>query len=319
MKPARILLIVVALVAGGLAAFLATRGGDPEPQTVEVTEVQQEPRVQVLVARSAIGLGQRVAADDVQWQDWPEGAVRPEYVTRTAVPDAPELLTGAVARFEIFAGEPIREAKLVNSDRGYMSAIIPEGMRAVSVPVTPESASGGFITPNDRVDVVLTRSGSRYSETILNNVRVLAIGARLGELGETGGGEDPDEPAGQRFAKDDIATLELTPHQAEVLLNATSAGRLALVLRSVADFNDPATGLATPGSAQAQAIKLIRHGNEQSVVSTVVSQPTQTAQAEPAETASEPWPYYDVFLDSISPSGPEAPDAGDAGAEAGSQ
>ncbi|WP_404400042.1 Flp pilus assembly protein CpaB [Pelagibacterium halotolerans] len=314
MKPARILLIVVALVAGGLAAFLATRGGgEPEPQTVEVTQVREEARAQVLVARNAIGLGQRITPDDVMWQDWPEGAVRADYITHAAVPDAPQLMTGAVARFEIFPGEPIREAKLVNSDQGYLSAVISEGMRAVAVPVTPESASGGYITPNDRVDVVLTRSGSSHSETILNNIRVLSIGARLGELGETGGGEDPDAPASQRFAKDDIATLELTPREAEVLLNASSAGRLALVLRSVADFDDPNAGLAGLGSGQAQAIRLIRYGNEQSVVSTAVNQPAQTAQTDTVASDSERWPLSDAFLETITSSEPAAPETGDGG------
>lgn len=321
MKPARILLIVVALVAGGLAAFLATRdGGDSDPQTVEVTQVQQERRAQVLVANSAIGLGQRITAEDVAWQDWPEGAVRGDYITRKAVPDARDLMSGAVARFEIFAGEPIREAKLVNAGRGYMSAIIPEGMRAVSVPVTPESASGGFVNPNDRVDIVLTRSGSSQSQTILNNIRVLAIGARLGEMGETGVSEDPEEPSGQRFTKDDIATFELTPGQAEVLLNASSAGRLALVLRSVADFDDPNTGFAG-SNAQAQAIKLIRYGNEQAVVSTAPPPPqppaAQTAQADSAEDA--PWPLFDALTNSLDPSDSGAPIAEDEPTQPNSQ
>src|SRR5690606_3625979 len=132
--------------------------------------------------------------------------------------------------------EPIREAKLVHSDQGYLSAVITQGMRAVSIPVTPESASGGYIVPNDRVDVVLTRSGSAYSETILANVRVLAIGKRLGEVGTAAGPADPQEPSSQVFEGSQVATLELSPTQSETILNATSAGRLALVLRSVVDF-----------------------------------------------------------------------------------
>lgn len=289
MKPARILLIVVALVAGGLAAFLATRGGDaPAPQTVEVTQIQPEPKTQVLVATRAVGLGQRLTAGDVGWQDWPQGAVRGEYITSEQVPDAPAQVAGAVARFEFFPGEPIREAKLVRSDQGYLSAVITEGMRAVSIPVTPESASGGYIVPNDRVDVVLTRSGSSYSETILANVRVLAIGKRLGEVGTTASTADPQEPSSQVFDGNQVATLELTPTQAETILNATSAGRLALVLRSVVDFAE------TPSAQQGrtQAVRLIRYGQTQAVMAGSYQGSDPATQSGPSisATTAEPGP-----------------------------
>lgn len=265
MKPARILLIAVALVAGGLAAWLATRGGDaPPPETNVVTQILEEPRARVLVATRAIGLGQRLGVSDVSWQDWPQGAVRSEYITANMVPDAPTQVSGAVARFEFFPGEPIREAKLVRSNQGYLSAVITQGMRAVSINVTPESASGGYIVPNDRVDVILTRSGSSYSETILSNVRVLAIGRRLGEVGSSAGSGDPQDPSSQVFENSQVATLELTPGQSESILNANSAGRLALALRSIVDFAD------SPSSAPestSQAIRLIRYGQQQAVVS----------------------------------------------------
>ena len=80
MKPARILLLFVALVAGGMAAFLATRGNAPSNQQAQV-KVTQEARTQILVASQPIGVGERLNAGVMEWQDWPEGAVRPEYVT----------------------------------------------------------------------------------------------------------------------------------------------------------------------------------------------------------------------------------------------
>lgn len=274
MKPARILLIVVAIVAGGLAAFLATRGDAPQPvqrEEAQAPEVQLEERSKVLVASRAIGLGQRLTAADMSWQDWPEGAVRSEYITETAVPDALTQVTGSVARFEFFPGEPIREVKLVRSEQGYLSAVINEGMRAVSVSVNPDSASGGYIVPNDRVDLVLTRADADYSETILSNVRVLAIGNRLGEIGTTGGGADPESPSSQVFETTEIATLEVTSGQAETVLQAGSSGRLALVLRSVIDFAE------APGTEQgtSQTVKLIRYGQAQSFTSSA-ARPTQS-------------------------------------------
>src|SRR5690606_32752222 len=108
MRPARIILLVIALVAGGLAAFLVTRGGKaPEPQLV-VSQAPEVASTQVLVARMPIGMGERLSPERVEWQEWPESALRPEYVTIAAMPGAPADMTGAVARFEIFPGEPIR-------------------------------------------------------------------------------------------------------------------------------------------------------------------------------------------------------------------
>ena len=267
MKPARIILLLVALVAGGLAAFLVTRGGRPAPQQVVQTELVQEAKTQILVAKTPIGVGERLSVASLEWQDWPEGAVRPEYVTISAMPEAPVDLTGAVARFEFFPGEPIREAKLVRADQGYLSAVLSEGMRGVSVGVSAVSSAGGFVVPNDHVDVLLTTQtqSGQQSEVILSNVRVLAIGARLGEMGATGGQEDPNSPAPTPVTFDNatIATLELTPGQAETLINASTLGQLSLALRSVVDFNNSTVAEA---SGSNQAVRLIRFGKEQSVL-----------------------------------------------------
>jgi pilus assembly protein CpaB len=273
MKPARLILILVAVVAAGLAAFLVTRGGSPAPEQVVNEVVRQEAKAQVLVAKAAIGIGERLTAASLEWQDWPEGAVRPEYVTSTAMPDAPTQLTGAVVRFEFFPGEPIREAKLVRSDQGYLSAVLGQGMRGVSVGVTAVSSAGGFVVPNDHVDVVLTSATEmgQQSQVILSNVRVLAIGKRLGELGVTGtevGQPATDSPTPVVFDNATIATLELQPPQAEVLINAATRGELSLTLRSVVDFND--NTVADAGGSQ--SVRLIRFGKEQSVRSTSATQ-----------------------------------------------
>ena len=75
---------------------------------------------------------------------------------------------GAITRAPFTAGEPIREAKLIrtNGAAGYMAAILPSGMRAVSTEISPETGAGGFILPNDRVDVILSRrsQGRRQQE-----------------------------------------------------------------------------------------------------------------------------------------------------------
>ncbi|WDR02248.1 Flp pilus assembly protein CpaB [Devosia algicola] len=268
MKPAQIILLSVAVLTGGLAFFLLMRGGAPAPQTVVTEVTRQEAKVQVLVARDTIGVGERLTRQSVTWQDWPAGAVRPEYVTNETTPDAPDQLTDTVARFEFFPGEPIREAKLVRTDQGYLSAVLSKGMRGVSVPVDAASSAGGFIVPNDHVDVLLTRltSGGQTSEAVLTNVRILAIGKRLGEVGATAGEAEttPDGgPQAQVFDDKTIATLELDPSQAETLMNAKSQGSLSLTLRSIADFNDN-SAVRTNSS---QAVRMVRYGRQSSVMS----------------------------------------------------
>lgn len=263
MNASRIILLVVALVAGGLAAFLATRGSAPPPAQTR-TQVVEEQKVKVLVAKDSIGVAQRLTRDAIEWQDWPELAVRPEYITQAAFPDALTEMNDAVARFEIFAGEPVTDLKLVRSDQGYLSAVLEKGMRGVSVPVRADAAAGGFVVPNDRVDVVLTREG--ISQTILANVKILAIGTRLGQVNTTKkNGEDETNAAEVRtFTGGTIATLELTPEQGELIINATRLGSLSVVLRSIADFAQ------APGDAirneTSRAIKMIRFGASANVM-----------------------------------------------------
>jgi pilus assembly protein CpaB len=267
MKPSRIVLVLVAILAGGLAAFLATRGGDaPRQEAVAPPQVIEEAREEILVAVAPIGIGERLSERTVQWQPWPAGAVRKDYISKASAPDALTLVNGAVARFEIFPGDPIGESKLVRSEQGYLSAVLDKGKRGVSIAVTADSASGGFIVPNDHVDVVLTRGGPNglVSETLLRNVKVLAIGNRLGETGATGAPADPENPRTEVFADLAIATLELDPGQGELVINASKIGTLSLALRSIADFEMNAAEVIAPPNNR--AVRIIRFGAESSVM-----------------------------------------------------
>jgi pilus assembly protein CpaB len=190
---------------------------------------------------------------------------------------APQKLTSAVARFEFFPGEPIREQKLVHSDQGYLSAVLASGMRGVSVGVSAVSSAGGFVVPNDHVDVVLTTStaAGQQSEVVLSNVRILAIGKRLGEMGASGGDAEGNKagPTPITFDKSTIATLELTPSQAETLINASMRGQLSLTLRSVVDFSK--TAEAGRPAATSQSVRVIRAGKEQNVLAGAVAQASE--------------------------------------------
>jgi pilus assembly protein CpaB len=225
----------VALAAGGAAAFLV--GGEEEkPAAPAPAPVVQFPTVDVLIAKSDIGMGTAVSADSFQWQAWPAATTGSNYIVKKDRPAAMEELSGAITRAPFTAGEPIRDAKLIkaNGAAGYMAAILPSGMRAVSTEISPETGAGGFILPNDRVDVILTKrpreseskgGESSSSETILRNVRVLAIDQTV------------EEKDGQRVVVGKTATLELSPRQAESLALARQLGTLSLALRSLLDAN----------------------------------------------------------------------------------
>ena len=272
MRVSRIVLLLVALLAGGLAAFLAIGNFESPPPEAPAVQVAQVAHDQVLIAKTNIGLGERLGPSNLAWQDWPQNTLQPGYITASARPDAIDKMKDSVARFELFKGEPVLPAKLVTSDQGYLSAVLDKGKRGVSISVSADSASGGFIVPNDHVDVILTRnsSGGETSETLLSNVRVLAINTRLGETGKTGSADDGSSddngqgPKSQVFANSAIATLELDPVQAETIINATSVGRLSLALRSIVDFAQ-----ANDGDAQLKRnapIRIIRYGQDTSVM-----------------------------------------------------
>ncbi|MGA7809967.1 Flp pilus assembly protein CpaB [Bradyrhizobium sp.] len=233
MKPARIIVLAIALIAGGIAAYLAS-GSDTKAPVQAV--VQGPPTVDILVAKNDIALGQTVNDNDMEWQTWTQTTASSSFIRRTEGTDAKKEIVGSIARSPFIAGEPIREQKLVKANgAGFMAAILPSGMRAVSTEISAETGAGGFILPNDRVDVVLSKhdkgSGADpsvvvdvvVSQVVLTNIRVLAID------------QAPKEKDGQNAVLGKTATLELTPDQVQTLAKARLSGTLSLALRSIAD------------------------------------------------------------------------------------
>jgi pilus assembly protein CpaB len=247
MKAARVVVLGVALVAGG-AAYMLSRGQTPAP----VKAVQQaSDTVDILVAKTDIDVGRSVSPENLVWQPWPVKAAGPLFIKRSARPDAIENLKGSVARATFIVGEPIREQKLVKSNgSGFMSAILPAGMRAVSTEISAETGAGGFILPNDYVDVILTREGSDgfISETVLRNTRVLAIDQTV------------QEKDGQKVVVGKTATLELTPSQSETLTMSRRRGILSLALRSLADARPAKSGAEEEDQSSTSRVKFIRYG-----------------------------------------------------------
>ena len=225
MKQGRILGLAIAGVCG-LGAFYGVLKLVNKPTRVVTQEVAVS-MAQVLVAKTDIGLGQITGAENFRWQDWPQTALSPSYIQRSARPDAVADFTGAVARTPLLPGEPITSMKLVKAgDGGVLAAILPAGMRAISTRIKEETGAGKMILPNDHVDVLLTtrKRGDHVAETLFRNVRVLAIGQLI------------EAKEGKKLAEGNTATLELNPQQAEELAGANARGEISLILRSIADM-----------------------------------------------------------------------------------
>jgi pilus assembly protein CpaB len=229
MNRSRIVILLFAAMAAGAAALLARGFLSGGTETGKAQPISNVATVGVLVASSTIEPGRPVTPDLVRWQQWPKATVDSTFLTQDANPNPDQIVKGTVARTPIAPGEPLTNTKIVHSDgAGFMAATVQPGMRAVAIPITAESGAGGFILPNDRVDLILTVQVSDSprafgAHTILHNVRVLAVDQTFTQ--------DKDQKS--VIAK--TATLELTPAQAESVDAAAVTGTVSLALRPLGD------------------------------------------------------------------------------------
>jgi pilus assembly protein CpaB len=228
MNTTRIIVLVAALGAAALAAFMARGFLGKKDSSANAAAMEA---VDVLVAAKAVNVGARIALTDLKWQKWPKDAMDAAYITKKAQPNAiDEAAAGSVARAPLLPGEPVTAQKVIKSDgAGFLAAVLTPGHRAYSLKVNAERGAGGFILPNDRVDVIMTRKlgtddGGRPafdSATVLQNVRVLAIDQMA------------KEEEGNQAIVGKTATLEVSPPQAQALALAEAMGEITLSLRSL--------------------------------------------------------------------------------------
>jgi pilus assembly protein CpaB len=296
MSPVRLLIILIAAVSAiGLAVVLQRAlGGKPVAPvlTRAAPAAPNKPMTQVLVAKRDLPIGTRLVAGDVAWQPWPSDTVNGAFITNGAAPIKPDgkvaevkaiaavaadqmigadpakVIEGAIVRDPILSGEPITPRKIVRGGQGgYLSVVLSPGKRAMSVPVSSDTAVGGFILPGDRVDVLSTHDmtaldapggggGGKMtvSETVLRNIRVLAL---------------DQSTAAEKDAKSIVATtatLEVGPEEAEVLAHAKASGPIALALRAYTDLAGP-SGLAESQAARGDSntVRINRGGQTTSV------------------------------------------------------
>lgn len=260
MKKARLMFFGFVLACGAGATWLVL--DRPEPAPAAFVPPPQPPQMeQVLVAARELGFGAVTQPGDLAWQNWPMEATMQGVIRKSEAPNAIEEIRESVVRGSFLAGEPIRREKLFKGgSSGYLSAIVAPGYRAVAIAIDGAGATtaGNFILPNDRVDVIriyrdedAARLGSGdafVSETLVSNVRILAIG------------QNTQEKGGQPIAAGQTATLELDPGQAETVILAQRIGQLSLVLRSMQESRDAGGPVALTQDKRDRAVTVVRAG-----------------------------------------------------------
>jgi pilus assembly protein CpaB len=275
-----IVLAIAAIAALALALLVRsmTLAHKPGPVVAAAPAVVARPMTRVLVARHDLKVADRINSENVAWQPWPSDTVNAAYITggvATVQPDlaskannvlqnversdaAMQSLTGSLVREPILANEPITQTKLVRGDGSFMAVKLPEGMRAMSIPITAESDAGGFVLPGDRVDVVLSLKAQAgdpaagkavSSRLVMRNIKVLAI-------------DQTTEPKSQQASMiGATATLEIPADDIDALSRAKTQGDLTLILRSYADAAGPSGRVGSTDSLDlGDVVRVYRSG-----------------------------------------------------------
>lgn len=230
---ARQLIVLAVAAIAAIGALLLIRGmSGRQAEQVEAAAEAPIAGEQVLVLARDIPQGAALVPSDIEIRLFPSDSVSPQMINVTDNPSAQAEYVGAVTRRPFVQGEPLILGSVVQPDgHGFMAAMLTPGFRAVALEINSNTAAGGFIQPNDHVDVILTAmvngAGNReesQSSMVLTDVRVLALNEVV-----------QPQTAGETPVKTDaqIAVLELSPDDARILAQADGAGDISLALRSV--------------------------------------------------------------------------------------
>ncbi len=241
------LFLILMAVVGGV--YLGARSW-LTPPVQEVSELpEMEPAVvedigpRVLVAKRRLDAGTLIKPADLRWLEWPPDKRLEEHYLVEG--DATrESFEGTVVRSWLAEGEPVTEAHLVQrGERGFLSAVLEPGYRAVTIDTKEAQALAGLAFPGDRVDLILSCDPSkerrkeqggegsaqeRYkTRTLLTDIRVLAINDSIKRQMDS-------EPAEKlSVTKIKTVTLEVMPEQAEDVVRAAKLGTLSVALRGI--------------------------------------------------------------------------------------
>jgi len=257
--------VLIVLAGGFVVAILvavlvqASLGGKKTDDT--------GPKTQVLVAAKNLTLGKDLAEGDLKWQTWP-GSAFEGAIVRKGEQKPEEVLKGRMIQ-RVSAGQPVLGSYIFKEGKGnVVAATLEPGQRGMAIPVKAFKMAGGFITPGDHVDVILTYKVSverrertfeinsflrtHASETVLKNIRVLAV--------DQAASRDEDEDGEGKIGK--TVTLAVDAKQAEKLALASEMGDLTLALRGIGDDKDTNPEAITTDIEVSRAMQNIVHIKE---------------------------------------------------------
>lgn len=223
LRKGSLIFLGLAIVLAAAAAFAAHKWIQRQGAVASASRIAMTP---VVVAAHDLPAGQALSAGDLKVTRWPQAGLPQGSFNST------KALTGRVLKTPASQGEPLLIGKLAAKGlRGGLSAVLPEGFRAMTVHVDEVIGVGGFVQPDDQVDVLATVAKGPYSKdpitrTVLQSVRVLTVGENIAK---DQNGKKPKRD------KSKVVTLQLTPLQAETLALAANEGKLLLALRNNAD------------------------------------------------------------------------------------
>ncbi|MCC2110209.1 MAG: Flp pilus assembly protein CpaB [Hyphomicrobiales bacterium] len=260
MKKAQIAVLGVALAAGA-GAYLLMPSQQPQPVQVVKPVAPVIDNDDVLVAAVPLDYGKVLDETMMHWQAWPKSSPIQGVIRKSAEPNAIQDLKGSIVRGGFLAEEPMRKERLVKGPTaGLMATLVAQGKRAVAINIDASGATsaGGFVLPNDRVDVLRTyrdedaakagQPDAFVTETLLRNVKVLAVGQNV------------QTENGKTVIIGSNATLELDPKQAETITLAQRTGQLSLTLRSLLDTVAKVEEPAPDSKVDDKTITIIRYG-----------------------------------------------------------
>lgn len=250
------LALVLAVGVAFLTRIFLTKSETKDQPKVE--KVKQSTKV--LVAEKTLFPGDTIKHGDLGWQDWEKDAVVSDYLTNET--NTLEEFIGSIVRFPIHKSNPIvREELVKKGEKSFLAAVISPGKRAVSIDVTPSASDSGLIFPGDYVDVIVSsvvdarNQQQGRSKTILKNVKVIALDTTL------------STPDSSPKIPPHVATLEVTPAEAEVLMAGAKEGTLTLSLHSMEKGTIESPSRPRPAEKKVEEKKVIlMRGKEKSTV-----------------------------------------------------
>jgi pilus assembly protein CpaB len=281
MGAVRIIILVGAAIAAIVLMFIVGNLVNHKPAATVVAAAPAKPVTRVVVAAHDLVVGTNLTLADLTWQPWPADAVNPSFITDGHAAEAKPTdgaavvvsqanrvaasvaagghspmdgLVGAIVRTPILANEPVTNAKVVRGGAGgYMAVVLQPGMRAMAIPVSATTDAGGFILPGDRVDILQARQSDLVgsvahpfvASTLAHNIRVLAIDQTA----------QPPKAGGQSVLGS-VATIEVTPADAELIAVAKAQGEMLLTLRAYTDSRGASGG----DSNRAGLVHIVRNG-----------------------------------------------------------